>query len=93
MKKEKDPSERVEFGRHWGDWSTVIMAVLFLIAFLVFLSTDFLAGLDKTDQVLNRIQQEQMTKAEKEARRREIGAAEATGVVQVGIAAAKKPQK
>jgi hypothetical protein len=93
MKREKDPSERVEFGRHWGDWSTVIMAVLFLIAFLVFLSTDFLAGLDKTDQVLNRIQQEQMTKAEKEAQRREISAAEATGVVQVGIAPAKKPQK
>ena len=93
MKREKDPSERVEFGRHWGDWSTVIMAVLFLIAFLVFLSTDFLAGLDKTDRVLNRIQQEQMTKAEKEARRREISAAEATGMVQVGIAPAKKPQK
>jgi preprotein translocase subunit SecF len=93
MKKEKDPSERVEFGRHWGDWSAVIMAVLFLIAFLAFLSTDFLAGLDKTDQVLNRIQQEQMTKAEKQARQREINAAEATGVVQVGIAPPKKPTK
>ena len=48
---EKDPDERVQFGSHWGDWSVPIIAVFFLIAFLAFLSTDFLAGLEKTDQV------------------------------------------
>ena len=44
----------VQENYNWGDWSVPILAVLFLLAFLAFLSTDFLAGLDKTDQVLNR---------------------------------------
>ena len=65
MTKEKDPDERVQFGSHWGDWSVPIIAVFFLIAFLAFLSTDFLAGLEKTDQVLNRIQADNIAKAEK----------------------------
>ena len=87
----KDPDERVEFGRHWGDWSIPFIAVLFLIAFLAFLSTDFLAGLDKTDQVLNRIEKEQIAKAEKADRDRQIKAAEASGVIEVGIPKKKKP--
>ena len=91
MKWKKDPDERVEFGTHWGDWSVPLIAVLFLIGFLAFLSTDFLAGLDKTDQVLNRIEKEHIATAEKALRQRDIDAAEATGVVEVGIAPKKKP--
>jgi hypothetical protein len=91
MRKKNEPDERVEFGRHWGDWGGVVMAVMFLIGFLVFLfGPNPLAGLDKTDEVLNRIQKEQMAKAEKANRQRQIDAAEASGVVEVGIAPAKK---
>ena len=91
MRKKKDPDERVEFGRHWGDWSAVVMAVMFLIGFLVFLfGSNPLGGLEKADDVLNRIQKENIAKAEKEDRQRQIDAAEATGVVEVGIAPAKK---
>jgi hypothetical protein len=89
--KEKDPDERVEFGRHWGDWGGIVMAVVFLAGFLALLfGPNWLEGLDKTDQVLNRIEKENIAKAEKEARQREISAAEATGVVEVGIASKKK---
>ncbi|HWB59671.1 MAG TPA: hypothetical protein VG733_09265 [Chthoniobacteraceae bacterium] len=89
--KKKDPDERVEFGRHWGDWSVPIFALLFLAGFLALLfGPNWLEGLDKTDEVLNRIQKENIAKAEKEAKQREIKAAEATGVVEVGIAAKKK---
>jgi hypothetical protein len=91
MKRKKDPDGRVEFGRQWGDWGGVVMAFMFLIGFLVFLfGPNPLAGLDKTDQVLNRIEKENIEKANKEARQREINAAEASGVVEVGIAPAKK---
>jgi hypothetical protein len=91
--KKKDPDERVEFGRHWGDWGGIVMAVLFLIGFLALLmGPNTLEGLNKTDEVLNRIQKENIDKAEKEAKQREIRAAEATGVVEVGIAPKKKPQ-
>ncbi len=89
-KKEKDPNERVEFGRHWGDWSAVVMAVMFLIGFLAFLfGSNPLEGLDKADQVINRIQKENIAKAEKQLRQREIDQAEASGVVEVGIPAKK----
>ena len=87
----KDPDERPQFGSHWGDWSVPIIAFLFLLAFLAFLSTDFLGGLEKTDLVLNRIQADNIAKAEKEAKQREIHDAEATGVVTVGLPAKKKP--
>lgn len=97
MKKEKDPTERVEFGRHWGDWSAIIMAVIFLIGFVVFLfGSNPLEGLDKADQVINRIQKENIAKVEKaekdqeEARLKALHDEEASGVVTVGIAPAKK---
>jgi hypothetical protein len=91
VKKKKDPDERVEFGRHWGDWGGVVMAALFLIAFLVFLfGPNPLQGLDKTDEVLNRIQKEHMDKAIEANRQQAIHDAEASGVVEVGITPAKK---
>jgi hypothetical protein len=94
MKKKKDPDERIEFGRHWGDWGGVVMAVMFLVAFLVFLfGSNPLAGLDKTDQVLNRIEKEhiaQAAKAEEDSRLKALHDAEASGVVEVGIGPAKK---
>jgi hypothetical protein len=90
----KNEDERPEFGRHWGDWGGVVMAVLFLIGFLaLLLGPNPLVGLNKTDEVLNRIQNENIAKAEKAARQREISAAEATGVVEVGIAPARKKQQ
>ena len=87
---EKNQDERVEFGRHWGDWGGVVMAVVFLIGFLAFLFGLNLGGLDKTDQVLNRIEKENIAKAEKASRQQAIHDAEATGVVEVGLAPAKK---
>ena len=91
MRKKKDPDERFEFGHHWGDWGGVVMAALFLIAFLVFLfGSNPLQGLDKTDEVLNRIQKEHMQKAIEADRQQQIHDAEATGVVEVGIAPPKK---
>jgi hypothetical protein len=93
MKNKKDPDERVEFGRHWGDWGGVVMAVVFLVGFLAFLFNLNLAGLDKADEVLNRIQKEQMAKAEKaeeDSRLKALHDAEASGVVEVGIGAPKK---
>jgi hypothetical protein len=94
MKKEKDPDERVEFGRHWGDWSAIVMAVVFLIGFVIFLfGSNPLAGLDKADEVINRIQKEHIAaaqKAEEENRLKALHDAEASGVVTVGIAPAKK---
>ena len=94
MKKDKDPHERVEFGRHWGDWSAVVMAVMFLIGFLIFLfGSNPLEGLDRADQVINRIQKENLAaaaKAEEENRQKAIHDAEAAGVVEVGIAPVKK---
>ena len=89
--KKKDPDERVEFGRHWGDWSAVLMAVMFLIGFLIFLfGSNPLAGLDKTDEVLNRVEKENKEKAETMARQQAIHDAEASGVVEVGISPVKK---
>lgn len=91
MRKKKDPDERVEFGRHWGDWGGVVMAVMFLIGFLLFLfGSNPLDGLEKADDVLNRIQKEHMAEALKADRQRQIDAAEASGVVEVGIAPPKK---
>ena len=90
--KEKDPNERVEFGRHWGDWSVPFIAVLFLVAFLAWVFSNPLKGLDRTDQVLNRIDKERTEKAEKLLRQRDIDAAVATGVVTVGIPPARKKQ-
>jgi hypothetical protein len=91
MSKKKDPDERVEFGRHWGDWGVVVLALVFLGGFLALLfGPNWVEGLDKTDLVLNRIEKEHIEKAEKEARQREIDAAEASGVVEVGIAPKKK---
>jgi hypothetical protein len=88
--KKKDPDERVEFGRHWGDWSSIVMAVVFLIGFLVFLfGSNPLEGLDKADEVINRIQKEHIAEAEKAERQKQLDA-EASGVVEVGIAPAKK---
>ncbi len=90
MKRDKDPDERVEFGRHWGDWSAVVMAVMFLVGFLLFLfGSNPLEGLDKADQVINRVQRENIAKAEKAARE-QAGSAQTAGVVEVGIAPAKK---
>jgi len=86
----KDPDERVEFGRHWGDWGGVVMAVVFLVGFLAFLFGVNLGGLDKADDVLNRIEKENIAKAEKASRQQAIHDAEATGVVEVGLAPAKK---
>ena len=62
----KDQDERVQFGRHWGDWGGVVMAVVFLIGFLAFLFGVNLAGLDKADDVLNRIENEHIQKAEED---------------------------
>ena len=87
---EKDEKERVEFGRHWGDWSIPFIALLFLAGFLALIFSNPLAGLDKTDEVLNRIQAANKAKAEEEARQRDIHDAEATGVVTVGIGPKKK---
>ena len=92
MSRKKDPDERVEFGRHWGDWGAVVMALVFLAGFLALLfGANWTEGLDKTDLVLNRIQKENIEKAEKEARQREIDSAVASGVVEVGIPPKKKP--
>ncbi len=94
MKAEKDPNERVEFGRHWGDWSAIVMAVMFLIGFVIFLfGSNPLDGLDKADQVINRIQKEHIAaaaRAEEEQRQKALHDAEASGVVEVGIAPARK---
>ena len=94
MKKKKDPNERVEFGRHWGDWGGVVMAVIFFIGFVIFLfGSNPLAGLDRADQVINRVQKENIAaaaKAEEENRQKAIHDAEASGVVEVGITPAKK---
>jgi hypothetical protein len=90
MKWKQDPAERVEFGRHWGDWGGVVMAVVFLIGFLAFLFGVNLGGLDKADEVLNRIEKENIAKAEKASRQQAIHDAEATGVVEVGLAPPKK---
>ena len=86
----KDQDERVQFGRHWGDWGGVVMAVVFLIGFLAFLFGVNLAGLDKADDVLNRIENEHIQKAEEADRQQAIHAAEASGEVEVGIPPAKK---
>jgi len=89
--KKKDEDERPEFGRHWGDWGGIVIALIFLAGFLALLfGPNTLEGLEKTDQVLNRIEKENIAKAEKAARQREIDAAVASGVVTVGIAPAKK---
>ena len=86
----KDPDERVEFGRHWGDWGAVVMAVMFLIGFVAFLfGSNPLEGLAKTDEVLNRIQKEHIAEAEKAEHQKQLDA-EASGVVEVGIGPAKK---
>jgi hypothetical protein len=90
MMLKKDPSERVEFGRHWGDWGGVVMAVVFLVGFLAFLFGINLSGLDKADEVLNRIEKENIAKAENASRQQAIHDAEATGVVEVGLAPPKK---
>ena len=90
MRKKKDPDERFEFGHHWGDWGGVVMAVVFLVGFLAFLFGVNLGGLDKADDVLNRIEKENIAKAEKASRQQAIHDAEATGVVEVGIAPPKK---
>jgi hypothetical protein len=50
-------------------------------------------GLEKTDLVLNRIRDANIAKAEKAARKQEIDAAEASGVVQVGISPPKDGKK
>jgi hypothetical protein len=97
VKKEKDPTERVEFGRHWGDWGGIVMAVILLIGFLAFLfGSNPLEGLDKADQVINRIQKENIAKAERAEKAQEqaqfkaLHDEEASGVVTVGIAPPKK---
>ncbi len=62
------------------------MALGFLAGFLALLfGPNPLEGLGKTDQVLNRIEKERNEKAEKLLRQRDIDAAEASGVVEVGI--------
>ena len=88
--RKKDPEARPEFGTHWGDWSVPFIALIFLVAFLAWVLSNPLKGLDKTDQVLTRIDKERTEKAEKLLRQRDIDAAEATGVVTVGIAPKKK---
>ncbi len=91
MRKKKDPDERIEFGRHWGDWGGVVMALIFLIALIGLLfGPNPLEGLDKTDQVLNRVEQENIAKAEEARRQQAIHDAEASGVVEVGVGPAKK---
>jgi hypothetical protein len=89
MKKKAD-SERYQYGSHWGDWSVPIIALLFLVGFLALLfGPNTLAGLEKTDRVLNRIRDDNIAKAEKALRQREIDEAESSGVVTVGIAPKK----
>jgi hypothetical protein len=91
-KKREDPNERPEFGRHWGDWAGVVLALIFLIAFLgILFGPNPLVGLDKTDEVLNRIAKERDEKAATYLRQQQNPGDDAAGVVTVGIPPKKKP--
>src|SRR6185437_55268 len=49
-----------------GDWGGIVIALIFLAGFLALLfGPNTLEGLEKTDQVLNRIEKENIAKAEK----------------------------
>jgi hypothetical protein len=86
-----DSDERPEFGTHWGDWGVIIIAVVFTIAFMALMfGPSPLKGIEKFDTVADKIRNGIITKAEEDNRQKEIHAAEASGVVEVGIASPKK---
>jgi hypothetical protein len=86
-----DSDERPEFGTHWGDWGVIIIALVFFAAFLgLMFGPSPLKGIEKFDPVADKIRNDIISKAEEQNRQREIHAAEASGVVEVGIAPPKK---
>jgi hypothetical protein len=92
MRKKTD--ERPVFGTHWGDWGVIVIALVFLMAFLgLMFGPSPLKGIEKFDVVADKIKSDIVAKAEKENRQKEIDAAVASGVVDVGIAPPKKRPK
>jgi hypothetical protein len=91
MKWKKDKDERPEYGTHWGDLAVIGIAFVFFLGFLgLMFGPSPLKGLDKFDAVADKIKADIVAKAEKENRQKAIEAAEASGVVTVGIAPRKK---
>ena len=75
---------------HYGELGVIAIALFFLFGFLwLMLSPAPLKGIDKFDKVADKVRQEQIDKAEKIKRQKEIEAAEATGVVTVGLSRPK----
>ncbi|HWY61891.1 MAG TPA: hypothetical protein VNW15_08335 [Rhizomicrobium sp.] len=88
---EEKQKERPEYGTHWGDWGVIVIAFVFFMGFLgLMFGPSPLKGIEKFDAVADKIKADIIAKAEKENRQKAIEAAEATGVVDVGIAPPKK---
>jgi hypothetical protein len=75
-----------EFGLHYGDLGVIAIALFFLFGFLwLMFSPAPLRGLDKFDVAAAKDSAATLAKLEKARRKKEIDAAEASGVVTVGI--------
>jgi hypothetical protein len=93
MKKNKE-AERPVYGTHWGDWGVIVIALVFFAAFLgLMFGPSPLKGIEKFDVVADKIKGDIVAKAERENRQKEIDAAVASGVVEVGITPPKKRSK
>jgi len=77
-----------------GDWGVIVIALVFFAAFLgLMFGPSPLKGIEKFDVVADKIKTDIVAKAEKENRQKEIDAAVASGVVEVGITPPKKRPK
>jgi hypothetical protein len=86
----EEPKAPRDYGLHPGDLGVIAIAMLCTFGFL-FLMFDPapLKGLDKFEEVADKARQQEIAKAEKAQRLQQIKAAEASGVVMVGILPAK----
>ena len=88
---EEPETERPTFGMHWGDWGAIAIAFVFFLGFLgLMFGPSPLKGIEKFDAVADKIKSGIVEKAEEENRQKAIHDAEASGVIEVGIAAPKK---
>jgi len=85
-----EPKEQRDYGLHPGDLGVIAIAMVCTFGFL-FLMFDPapLKGLDKYEEVINKAHDAEVAKAEKAQRLQQIKAAEASGVVMVGILPSK----
>jgi hypothetical protein len=85
-----DPKLPRDYGLHYGDLGIIGIALVCLFGFLYLMFAPApLKGLDKFEEVADKAHDQAVAKAEEDQRQQAIKAAEATGVVMVGIAPAK----